>query len=85
VVEVTEEGLEDFFSVVSPLLNERQRRVVAGATARLLGRDGTTAVARAAEMGRNTVTTGATEIETGDAGSDNRVRRVGGSRKQAIG
>jgi hypothetical protein len=83
-VEVTEEGLEEFFSVISPLLDERQRRVVAGATARLLGRGGTTAVARAAEMSRNTVTTGATEIEAGDAVPEDRVRRVGGGRKQAI-
>jgi Rhodopirellula transposase DDE domain len=84
VVVVTEEGLEEFFSVISPLLDERQRRVVAGATARLLGRGGTTAVARAAQMSRNTVTTGATQIETGDVVADDRVRRVGGGRKQAI-
>jgi transposase len=83
-VEVTEEGLEEFFSVISPLLDERQRRVVAGATARLLGRGGTTAVARAAEMSRNTVTTGAAELETGEAASQRRVRREGGGRKQAI-
>jgi hypothetical protein len=83
-VEVTEEGLEEFFSVIAPLLDERQRRVVAGATARLLGRGGTTAVARAAEMSRNTVTTGAVEIEAGEAALDDRVRRVGGGRKQAI-
>ena len=83
-MEVTEEGLEEFFSVIAPLLDERQRRVVAGATARLLGRGGTTAVARAAEMSRNTVTTGAVEIEAGEAALDDRVRRVGGGRKQAI-
>ena len=83
-MEVTEDGLEEFFSVISPLLDERQRRVVAGATARLLGRGGTTVVAWAAGMSRNTVTTGATEIETGDAGPEVRVRRVGGGRKQAI-
>ena len=84
VVEVTEEGLEEFFSVIAPLLDERQRRVVAGATARLLGRGGTTAVARAAEMSRNTVTTGAVELEAGEAALDDRVCRVGGGRKQAI-
>ena len=84
VVEVTEEGLEEFFSVIAPLLDERQRRVVAGATARLLGRGGTTAVARAAEMSRNTVTTGAVEMDAGEAALDDRVRRVGGGRKQAI-
>jgi hypothetical protein len=83
-VEVTEEGLEEFFSAISPLLDERQRRVVAGAIARLLGRGGTSAVARAAEMSRNTVTTGAAEIETGEAARQRRVRREGGGRKQAI-
>jgi hypothetical protein len=83
-VEVTEEGLKEFFSVISPLLDERQRRVIAGATARLLGRGGTTAVARTAEMSRNTVTTGATEIETSGALPQDRVRRVGGGRKQVI-
>lgn len=45
-VEVSEEGLERFFSVMSPLLNERQRRLLAGATARMLGRGGTTLVAK---------------------------------------
>ena len=84
VVEVTEEGLEEFFSVISPLLDERQRRVVAGATARLIGRGGITAVARAADMSRNTVMNGAGEIETGEAVPQRRVRRVGGGRKQAI-
>ncbi|MGP0029125.1 MAG: ISAzo13 family transposase, partial [Acidimicrobiales bacterium] len=83
-MKVTEDGLEEFFSVISPLLDERQRRVVAGATARLLGRGGTTAVARVADMSRNTVATGATEIEAGDAGPELRVRRAGGGRKQAI-
>jgi hypothetical protein len=83
-VEVTEAGLDEFSLVISPLLDERQRRVVAGATARLLGRGGVTAVARAAEMSRNTVTTGAVEIERGDAVPDDRVRRVGGGRKQAF-
>ena len=82
-MEVTEDGLEEFFSVTSPLLDERQRRVVAGATARLLGRGGT-AVAQAAARSRNTVTIGATEIEAGDAVPHDRVRRVGGGRKQAI-
>jgi len=32
-VDVTEDELTEFFSVVSPLLDERQRRVMAGAAA----------------------------------------------------
>jgi len=54
-VEVSEESLERFFSVMSPLLDERQRRLLAGATARMLGRGGTTLVAKVSGMSRNTV------------------------------
>jgi hypothetical protein len=50
VVEVSEEGLSDFFAVVVPLLDERQRRVLAGAAATMLGRGGVTTVARLASV-----------------------------------
>ena len=40
MVEVAEEQLTEFFSTVMPLLDERQRRVVAGAGAKMLGRGG---------------------------------------------
>ena len=83
-MEVSEEGLAGFFSVVVPLLDERQRRVVAGAAARMLGRGGTTAVAKAADMSRNTVITGAKEVDAGEASPAERVRRRGGGRKKAI-
>ena len=62
---VEREGLAEFFSVVMPLLDERQRRVVAGATASDGGPWWDTAVAEAASMSRNTVIAGTREIETG--------------------
>jgi transposase len=83
-VEVTEEGLEGFFSVVMPLLDERQQRLVSGAAARMLGRGGTTTVARTAHMSRSTVTTGAKEVDSGGALPADRVRRPGGGRKKNI-
>jgi hypothetical protein len=83
-VEVAEEDLSEFFSVVMPLLDERQRRVVSGAAARMIGRGGTTAVARLASMSRNTVMTGTQEIESGLAEPTERVRREGGGRKRLI-
>jgi hypothetical protein len=83
-VDVSEGGLSDFFSVVTPLLDERQRRVVAGAAARMLGRGGVTAVARVASMSRNTVIGGAKEIASGEAAATGRVRREGGGRKRLI-
>jgi hypothetical protein len=43
------------FATEMPLLDERQRRVLAGAQARALGRGGIGVVARTARMGRTTV------------------------------
>ena len=82
-MEVTTEGLVEFFDRVMPLLNERQQRLVMGAAAAMLGRGGKTVVSDAAGVSRNTVIAGVREIETG-AGPSNRVRRRGGGRKQAI-
>jgi hypothetical protein len=83
-VEVSEEGLSEFFSVVVPLLDERQRRVVAGAAAAMLGWGGVATVARVASMSRNTVITGTKEIASGGASATGRVRRAGAGRKRLI-
>ncbi len=52
-----------FFDLVLPHLNERQRRVVAGAAAQLLGNK--SAVAEAAGMSRNTVIKAEAEVAGG--------------------
>jgi hypothetical protein len=54
-MEVTEEALAAMFAVVSPHLDERRRRLLAGAQARALGRGGIVAVVRASGMTRSTV------------------------------
>jgi len=82
-VELGEEDLERFFTFVSPLLDERQRRLVAGAMATLLGRGGPTVVARVSGMSRNTVMDGSREFD-GGAGPSDRVRREGGGRPALI-
>jgi transposase len=64
-VEVTPEALARFFDVVLPHMNERQRRVVAGAAAEMLGRGGKTAVATASAMSRNTVIKAQAEVAAG--------------------
>ena len=50
VVELLESGLAGFFETVGPHLNERQRRVVAGAMAAALGRGGQARVVEASSM-----------------------------------
>jgi hypothetical protein len=82
-VELTEEGLERFFSFMAPLLDERQRRLMAGAMSRVLGRGGQRAVVEASKMSSRTVFDGAKEFDAG-AGPSERVRREGGGRPRLI-
>lgn len=79
------EGLETLlgtkFQVLFPHLDERQRRLLAAAEARSLGRGGIRLVARAAGMREGTVSRGVAELESG-ANPLGRVRRPGGGRKR---
>lgn len=74
--------LREFFETVLPHLNEVQRRVVAGAVARGLGRGGKTRVAEASGMSRNTVLKAQAEVEAGIVPSE-RLRLVGGGDRPA--
>lgn len=81
-MEISEEGLAEFFSTILPLLNERQRRLMGAAMAAGLGRGGQARVAEASGMSRNTVMAGAKELAEGAEPWD-RVRRPGAGRKFA--
>ena len=70
------------FVVLFPHLDERQRRLLMAAEARLLGHGGIRAVARAAGVSETTVRTGVDELESGTEPLG-RVRRPGGGRKKA--
>jgi len=49
-VELGEEGLAQFFSLTSPFLDERQRRLLAASMVEVLGRGGQARVAEATGM-----------------------------------
>ncbi len=70
------------FAVLFPHLDERQRRLLMGAEARILGHGGIRAVAQAAQVSETTVRKGVDELEAG-AEPLCRVRRPGGGRKRA--
>jgi transposase len=70
------------FAVLFPHLDERQRRLLMGAGARILGHGGIRAVAQAAEVSETTVRKGVEELEAGTEPLG-RVRRAGGGRKRA--
>ncbi|GAA3311792.1 hypothetical protein GCM10020295_82300 [Streptomyces cinereospinus] len=69
------------FVVLFPHLDERQRRLLMAAEARVLGHGGVRAVARAASVSETTVRKGVSELETGEEPLG-RVRRPGGGRKR---
>jgi hypothetical protein len=77
-----EESLAAKFAAVFPHLDERQRRLVMGAEARVLGHGGIKVVARAADVSAVTVSRGVSELEGGGEPLG-RARRPGGGRKRA--
>jgi hypothetical protein len=79
---VTEEMLAAKFTAILSHLDERQRRLVLAADARMLGHGGIRQVALAAGVREATVSLGVSELEAG-AGPLGRVRRPGGGRKRA--
>jgi transposase len=81
IPEGTEALLAAKFAALFPHLDERQRRLAAGAEARSLGHGGIRVVARAAGMREGTVSGGVAALESGTAPLG-RVRRAGGGRKK---
>src|SRR3954452_21578604 len=66
---------------IFPQMDERQRRLLMGAEARVLGHGGIRAVAWAAGVREATVAAGVNELESGPEPLG-RVRRAGGGRKR---
>jgi hypothetical protein len=77
---VTREMLAAKFGAILPHLDERQRRLLLGAEARVLGHGGIRLVAAAAGAAEVTVSAGARELESGEEPLG-RARRPGGGRK----
>jgi hypothetical protein len=75
-----EDSIAARYRTAQERLNERQRRLWAGAEVRSSG-GGRAAVARATGLSPDTVRRGILELEVGDALDSTRVRRPGGGRK----
>lgn len=82
-MDVTLDAMRGFFESVLPHLDERQRRLVVGAAAVMVGRGGRTRVAELSGLSRPTVAKGAAEIEAGAEVTD-RLRAPGAGEKPAI-
>jgi hypothetical protein len=82
-VELSPEALAGFFDTVLVHLNEKQRRVVAGAMVVALGRGGQARVVEASKMSSSTVNTATHQVRT-RVEPTGRLREVGGGDKPAI-
>jgi transposase len=83
------EGIRQKYEALKPFLDERVRRLWAGAEARGLGRGGIAAVAAATGLSRDTIRKGMRPIPGGKgralaAGVDVRLRQAGGGRKRVV-
>jgi transposase len=78
---IDERAIGDRYRALAGELDERRRRLWAGAEALSHGRGGQAAVVRATGMSATTVAKGMREIETGEPLQAGRVRRSGGGRR----
>jgi hypothetical protein len=79
------EALALKFDLLSRVLDERTRRLVAAAEAMALGFGGVTAVARASGLSRGTVARGIAELKTAPVSlRSRRIRRQGAGRKRTV-
>src|ERR1022692_879744 len=74
-------GLRAKYALLSRYLNERQRRLVAAADAKLLGHGGIARLSRITGLSRTTLHKGLRELERNEVAAE-RVRREGAGRKR---
>ena len=75
------EAMRARYLALRPFLDERQRRLFAAAEARAAGWGGVSAASRATGIARSTIDRALDDLDAGLA-ADDRVRRVGGGRKE---
>jgi hypothetical protein len=80
----TRTPLQQKFTSLWPLLDERTRRLMAASEAQALGHGGVSQVSRACGLSRKAIAKGLREIATGTAPPPGRIRRPGGGRKKIV-
>ena len=84
---VDETSIAKRYELVSPILNERQRRLYLAIEAMVAGRGGISAVSRAAKVSRVVIHAGLKELNSTDPSTElnnGRIRRSGGGRKRTV-
>jgi transposase len=76
-------AIKERYAVLTPLLDERSRRLVVAAESQVIGRSGITAVSKATGVSRRVIRRGMAELKAPAILPAGRVRRPGGGRKKA--
>ena len=77
---IDETAIAARYHALSPLVDERTRRLTAGAEALAIGRGGVAAVSRATGLARTTVARGVADVRAGETVERGRIRRPGAGR-----
>lgn len=77
-------AIKERYAVLTPLLDERSRRLLVAAESQVIGRSGITAVAKATGVSRRVIRRGMAELKEPAVLPIGRIRRPGGGRKKAI-
>ena len=72
------------YAVLTPLLDERSRRLLVAAESQVIGRSGTAVVSKVTGVSRRVIRQGMAELKEPAILEAGRVRRPGGGRKKAI-
>jgi hypothetical protein len=72
------------FTMLSPFLNERTRRLTAAAEAAALGHGGISMASRAAGISRRAIRSGLAQLRSPETFDSDRIRRTGGGRRKAV-
>jgi len=75
-------GVAQRYAMLSPVLDERGRRLLAAAEAKLLGYGGVSVLSRVTGLARNSISAGVRELESGDLLPAGRIRKPGAGRKR---
>jgi transposase len=79
-----EEAIRHRFDLLAPHLDERTRRLMAGAEAQTIGFGGISMVARGTGMSRQAISRGIEELKTPARTGSRGIRRAGGGRKKTV-
>lgn len=81
----TRNAINEILNVMTPILDEKQKRILLGVTSKVLGYGGTAAVHEMTGAARNTIVSGKKQAEIIDTSTyqSDRIRKAGAGRKSA--